>query len=163
PDASSAPAEQLFDIRQLELHIGRPAMVALAGMGRGFHLAQQGVHLLAIQAASGPHAGVAGQGAGHLFQPLLQGQRIAGLRAPTPVPRVLLSLDGASPPLTPPPPTARPSTPRPAVAPARLDPPPPPTPPAAATCKPTRARPAPRHPPTNYHRPASDPVPASPL
>ena len=69
----------LLDIRQLELDIGRAAVIALAGMGRGFHLAQQGVHLLGIQPPSGAHAHVAGQGAGHLLQPFLQRQRIAGL------------------------------------------------------------------------------------
>src|SRR5437868_5977050 len=36
-----APPEQLLDVRQLQLDIGRPAVVALAGVGGHFHLAQE--------------------------------------------------------------------------------------------------------------------------
>ena len=53
-------------------------MIALAGMGRGFHLAQQRIHLFGIQPPSGAHAHVAGQGAGNFFQPFLERQGIAG-------------------------------------------------------------------------------------
>ncbi len=46
---ASPPPEQLLQIRQLELHIGRAAVVALTRVRRGFHLAQQGVHLRRAQ------------------------------------------------------------------------------------------------------------------
>ncbi len=36
---SSAPAEQPLDVAELELHVGRPAVVALAGIGRRLHFA----------------------------------------------------------------------------------------------------------------------------
>ena len=39
------PAEQALDVGELQFDVGRAAVVALAGMGRRFHLAQQGVHL----------------------------------------------------------------------------------------------------------------------
>jgi len=35
----SAPPEQLLDVGKLQFHIGRPAVIALAAVGRGFHLA----------------------------------------------------------------------------------------------------------------------------
>ena len=54
-------------------------MIALAGMGRGFHFAQQRIHLFGVEPAPRAHAHVAGQGAGDLFQPFLQRQGIAGL------------------------------------------------------------------------------------
>src|SRR3954452_14562743 len=43
--------EQLLDIAQLQFHIGRPAVVALAGIRRVFHLAQQCVHLFRLEAS----------------------------------------------------------------------------------------------------------------
>lgn len=43
-EAPSPPPEQLLQIVQLQLHIGRSAVVALAGVGGGFHLAEEGVH-----------------------------------------------------------------------------------------------------------------------
>ena len=46
--ALSSP-EQLLDIAQLQFHIGRPAVVALAGIRRVFHLAQQRVHLFGLE------------------------------------------------------------------------------------------------------------------
>ena len=50
-----APAKQPLDIAELELHISGSAVVALAGIGRGFHFAQQRVHLLGLEAAAGAH------------------------------------------------------------------------------------------------------------
>jgi len=55
-------------------------MVALAGVGGGLHLAQEGVHLRGGQAAAGPDRAVAGQGRADLLQPLAQGQGLACLR-----------------------------------------------------------------------------------
>ena len=52
-------------------------MIALAGMGRGFHFPQERVHLLGIKPAPRPHAHVAGERASNLFQPFLQRQGIA--------------------------------------------------------------------------------------
>ena len=46
-------------------------MVALAGVGGGLHLAQEGVHLLHGQAPAGAHGAVAGQGAADFLQLLL--------------------------------------------------------------------------------------------
>ena len=40
------PPEQLLDILELQFDIGRAAVIALAGVGGGFHLAQQSVHFL---------------------------------------------------------------------------------------------------------------------
>jgi len=42
----SAAAEEALDVGELELDVGGAAVVALAGVGRRLHLAQQGVHLL---------------------------------------------------------------------------------------------------------------------
>ena len=44
-------------------------MVALAGMGRGLQLAQEGVHLRRAEPPSGAHRAAAGQGPAHLAQP----------------------------------------------------------------------------------------------
>ena len=43
---NSAPPEQLLDIGELQFHISRPAVIALAGIVGAFHGAQQRVHLL---------------------------------------------------------------------------------------------------------------------
>src|SRR3990167_1236280 len=42
---ASAPAEQSLDIGELQLDIGRSAVIALAGIGRRLDLTQEGVHL----------------------------------------------------------------------------------------------------------------------
>src|ERR1700730_18263163 len=39
-----SPPKQPLDIGELQLHIGRAAMIALAGIRRRFHFAQQRVH-----------------------------------------------------------------------------------------------------------------------
>jgi len=44
-EVTSPSPEQLLQVVQLQLHIGRTAVVALAGVGGGFHLAEKGVHL----------------------------------------------------------------------------------------------------------------------
>ena len=49
------PPEQALDVGELQLHVGGAAVVALAGAGRGLHLAQQRVHLLGRR-AGGPRA-----------------------------------------------------------------------------------------------------------
>jgi hypothetical protein len=55
-------------------------VVALARVGRGLHLAQQGVHLRApFSRRPARTAAVAGHGGADLFQPLLQGQGLAVL------------------------------------------------------------------------------------
>src|SRR3954466_13987992 len=57
---ASPPPEQLLDIAQLQFHISRAAVVALAGIRRVFHLAQQRVHLFRFEAAAGADRAVAG-------------------------------------------------------------------------------------------------------
>ena len=49
---ASRAAKEFFDIGELELDIGRAAVVALAGMGRGLHLAQKRVHLFGAHPAA---------------------------------------------------------------------------------------------------------------
>ena len=64
------PAEQLLDVGQLEFHVGRPAVVALARMGRRLHLPQQLVHLFDIELAAGAHRAVASHGTADRLQVL---------------------------------------------------------------------------------------------
>src|SRR6476469_2369936 len=40
-----APTEQPLDVGELQFHVGRAAVIALAGIGRPLHLAQQRIHL----------------------------------------------------------------------------------------------------------------------
>ena len=68
----SAPAEHPFDVGELQLHIGRPPVIALAGMRGRFHLAQQRVHLIGIEAAPRTHAHMTGQRCRHVIQTLLK-------------------------------------------------------------------------------------------
>src|SRR5580692_2060834 len=49
---NSAPAEQALDVGELQLHVGGAAVVALAGVGRRLHLAQERVHLRSGEAAA---------------------------------------------------------------------------------------------------------------
>ena len=51
-------------------------MVALAGVGGGFHFAQQGVHFGDAEDAPGAHGAVAGHGRADLFEALLEGQGV---------------------------------------------------------------------------------------
>src|SRR5205814_794496 len=73
--APSAPAEQPLDVVELELDVGRPPVVALAGMGRRLHLAEQRIHLRRVEPTAGPHAAMAGERAADLLEPLAQRQR----------------------------------------------------------------------------------------
>ena len=59
-----------------ELHPGRAAVIALAGMGRDLHLAEQGVHLGDRQHAAGADRAVAGHGRGDVVEPLLEAERL---------------------------------------------------------------------------------------
>ena len=54
-------------------------MVALAGEGRGLHLAQQRVHLLEREAAPRAHAAVAGDAGQDQFQGFRQAQGVRRL------------------------------------------------------------------------------------
>src|SRR5690348_6633558 len=75
----SAAAEQLLDFREAQRDVGRPAVVALTGMRRRFHLAQQRVHLRLVETPAGAYAAVAGDGAANMLEPLLERQRPAEL------------------------------------------------------------------------------------
>ena len=72
-------AEQPLDVGQLQLHIGGAAVVALAGMGRGFHLAQERVHLGGVERAPRAHAGMAGERAADRLQFFLERERLIHL------------------------------------------------------------------------------------
>src|SRR5215475_1468921 len=58
----SSAAEQPLDIGELELHVSRPAVIALAGIGRRLHLTQECIHLFRLEAAARAHRAVAGHG-----------------------------------------------------------------------------------------------------
>ena len=51
-------------------------MIALAGVRRRFHLAQQRVHLVGLEPPSRPHRAVARHGGGDVHQPALERQRL---------------------------------------------------------------------------------------
>ena len=55
-------------------------MIALAGMRRRLHIAQERIHFLNTQTATGAHGSMAGQSAANLFQPFFQRQPFAKLR-----------------------------------------------------------------------------------
>src|SRR6266404_6864993 len=76
----SPPPEQTLDVGELQLHVSRTAVVALAGIGRSFHFPQQRVHLLALEPAPGAHRAVAGHGGGHMHEAALARQRLVPLR-----------------------------------------------------------------------------------
>src|SRR5579864_491486 len=59
-----APPEESLDVRKLQLDIGWTAVIALSGVWRCFHFAQQRIHLLSIQPSARAHGGVARQRAG---------------------------------------------------------------------------------------------------
>ncbi|MCB1699100.1 MAG: ATP-binding cassette domain-containing protein, partial [Halioglobus sp.] len=70
----SAAAEQPLDVLQAQGYVGGPAVIALAGAGRRFHLPQQRVHLLEPQAPAGAHAAVAGHRGEHPIERRAQGR-----------------------------------------------------------------------------------------
>src|SRR5262245_45337316 len=76
----SPPPEQSLDVGKLQFHIGRPAVVALAGIRHRLHLAQERVHLLGLEAAAGAHRAVAGHGGGDMHQPVLERQCLVPFR-----------------------------------------------------------------------------------
>ena len=55
-------------------------MIALAGIGRVFHLAKQRVHLFRLEQASGAHRAMAGHGGRDMHQPAFQRQRFVPFR-----------------------------------------------------------------------------------
>src|SRR3546814_5570295 len=69
------PPEQLLDVTMPQLHPGRTAVVALAGVGRDFHLAQQGVHFGDRQQTPRPHRAVTTHGGGDMIEAFLKGER----------------------------------------------------------------------------------------
>src|SRR5262249_56660410 len=79
-DVVSSRAEQPLDIGELELHVSRPAVIALAGIGCRLHFAQQRVHLLAFEAAARAHRAVAGHGRRDVHEAALEWQRLVPLR-----------------------------------------------------------------------------------
>ena len=70
PGPSPSP-EQLLDIAELQFDEGWAAVVALAGVGSGFHLTQQGVHFFGTQFAAGADGVVAGHGGEHVVDAVL--------------------------------------------------------------------------------------------
>src|ERR1700739_1832796 len=72
----SAASEQPLDVGELELDIGRAAMIALPGIRRRFHLAQQRVHLLGLEPPPGAPRAVTGHGGRDLHEPAFERQRL---------------------------------------------------------------------------------------
>ena len=72
----SAPPEQPLDIGEVERHIGRTPMIALAAVRRGLHLAQQRIHLRGREAPSRAHADVTGERAAHGVDALALKERV---------------------------------------------------------------------------------------
>ena len=66
------PAEQPFDIAELQFDIGRSAVIACPRARRSFHFAQQRIHLLRPQPPSGAHRAVAGHRGRNLVETLPQ-------------------------------------------------------------------------------------------
>src|SRR4051812_47540467 len=65
----TAPEEPL-DVGELQLYIGRAAVIALARVFRVFHVAKESIHLLRLQPAPGAHRSVTGDGRGNCVEPL---------------------------------------------------------------------------------------------
>ena len=74
---ASPPSEQSFDVGELQFDVGRAAVVALAAVGRCFHLAQQGVHFVLVQAAAGADGAVTGHGRADGVEPFAQAEGVA--------------------------------------------------------------------------------------
>src|ERR1700747_3086325 len=58
--SGSSPAKKLLYVGEFELDVSGAAVIALTAMRRRLHLAQECVHLIGIETASGAHAHVAG-------------------------------------------------------------------------------------------------------
>jgi len=69
------PTKKFLDIAVPELHPGRPAMVALAGMGSDFHFAKQRVHFGDREDAAGAHGTVARHRRGDVIELFLERHR----------------------------------------------------------------------------------------
>ena len=65
---SLSPPEEPLDISQLQFHIGRAAVIALARAGRALHLAQQRVHLLRQEPPAGADGVMAGERRQHMIE-----------------------------------------------------------------------------------------------
>src|SRR5438270_639866 len=76
----SPASEQPLDIAELQFHVGRTPVVALAGIGRRLHFPQQRVHLFNLEAAPRAHRAVAGHGRGHMHEAPLERQRLVPFR-----------------------------------------------------------------------------------
>src|SRR4029077_10429732 len=74
------PSEHPLDVRELQLHIGRPAVIALTGIRDHFHLAQERVHLGGLEPAACAHRAVAGHGGRDVQKTALQRQGIVPFR-----------------------------------------------------------------------------------
>src|SRR5205085_5210381 len=74
-DHASPPPEQPLDVAELELDVSRAAVIALAGIRRRLHLAQQRVHLVGLEAAAGAHRAVARHGGGDVKEAAIERQR----------------------------------------------------------------------------------------
>src|SRR5579883_1483901 len=70
----SPPAKQPLDIAKFQFDISGPAVIALAGIRRRFHLAQQRIHFLAFEPPPGAHRAVTGHAGGDSHQPPLERQ-----------------------------------------------------------------------------------------
>src|SRR5215208_1334070 len=77
---ASPSAEQALDISELERDVSRAAVVALAGIGYGFHLAQQRIHLFWLEPTSRAHRAMAGHRRRDMHQAALQRQRLVPFR-----------------------------------------------------------------------------------
>src|SRR5205085_1855391 len=70
------PPEQLLQVAFLQLHPGRPAVIALAAMRSGLHFTEQGVHFGDRERAAGADAAVARYRRGDLVEPFLERERL---------------------------------------------------------------------------------------
>src|SRR5262249_33738741 len=71
---SSPPSKQTFYVGELEFDIGRPAVVALAGVGSRLHLSQERVHFVGLESPAGAHRAVARHAGGDREQASLERQ-----------------------------------------------------------------------------------------
>src|SRR6185437_9828424 len=74
------PSEQPLDVREFQLHIGPPAVIALTGIRYHFHLAQERVHLGGLEPAACAHRAVAGHRCRDVQKTALQRKGIVPFR-----------------------------------------------------------------------------------